>query len=474
MNNSAENFASPAASPLAPPLAPATSHDGLTDALPDEALPPSHQTQTRSSALFAQACQWMPGGVNSPVRAFGAVGGTPRFIERGAGAHMWDADGNRYIDYVGSWGPLIHGHAAPIINDAVRAQLERGTSYGAPTALEVEMARLVCEIVPSIEMVRMVNSGTEAVMGALRAARGWAMRDNPNRRKLIKFAGCYHGHADALLVQAGSGATTLGTPDSAGVTPAQIADTVTANYNDIEGTRNLIRTLNGQLAVVAVEPLPANMGLVPPQAGFLEMLREETEKAGALLLFDEVMTGFRVAKSGYQSLCGVRPDLTTLGKIIGGGFPVGAYGGRRDVMEMVSPAGPVYQAGTLSGNPIAMTAGLATLHALNDQSYDQLEGHGARLEAGIVEALQRHEIAGQLQRQGSMWTLFFSDRPVTSYAQAKASDLVRYGRFFHAMLERGVYLPPAQFEAAFISLAHGDDEISATIDAVDGALGALM
>ena len=469
MNNSAENFASPAA----PPLAPATSHDGLTDALPDEALPPSHQRQTRSSALFARACQWMPGGVNSPVRAFGAVGGTPRFIERGAGAYMWDADGNRYIDYVGSWGPLIHGHAAPIINDAVRAQLERGTSYGAPTALEVEMARVVCDIVPSIEMVRMVNSGTEAVMGALRAARGWAMRDNPNRRKLIKFAGCYHGHADALLVQAGSGATTLGAPDSAGVTPAQIADTVIANYNDIEGTRNLIRTLRDQLAVVAVEPLPANMGLVPPRPGFLQMLRAETENVGALLLFDEVMTGFRVAKAGYQSLCGVRPDLTTLGKIIGGGFPVGAYGGRRDVMEMVSPAGPVYQAGTLSGNPIAMTAGLATLNALNDQSYHQLEGHGARLEAGINEALERHGIAGQLQRQGSMWTLFFSDQPVTSYAQAKASDLVRYGRFFHAMLERGVYLPPAQFEAAFLSLAHGDDEISATIDAVDSALGAL-
>ncbi len=412
----------------------------------------------------------MPGGVNSPVRAFGAVGGTPRFMERGAGAHMWDADDNRYIDYVGSWGPLIHGHAAPLINDAVRAQLERGTSYGAPTALEVEMARVVCEIMPSIEMIRMVNSGTEAVMGALRAARGWCMAQSPRRRKTIKFAGCYHGHADALLVQAGSGATTLGAPDSAGVTPAQVADTIIAHYNDIEGTRALIRQHADELAVVAVEPLPANMGLVHPRAGFLEMLREETERVGALLLFDEVMTGFRVAKGGYQSLCDIKPDLTTLGKIIGGGFPVGAYGGRRDIMEMVSPAGPVYQAGTLSGNPIAMTAGLATLGALNNESYAQLETHGAHLQSGIEAALKKHGIAAQLQRQGSMWTLFFNAQPVQSYEQAKASDLTMYGRFFHAMLERGVYLPPAQFEAAFVSLAHGDDEINATIEAVDEAL----
>ena len=467
MNNSAPDFA-PAADIAA--LAPATSHDGLTDALPDSALPDSHQNYGRSSDLFARAQQLMPGGVNSPVRAFGAVGGTPRFMERGQGPHLWDADGNRYIDYVCSWGPLILGHAAPQINDAVRAQLDRGTSYGAPTALEVEMARAVCAAVPSIEMVRMVNSGTEAVMGALRAARGWAMRENPNRRKLIKFAGCYHGHADALLVQAGSGATTLGAPDSAGVTPAQIADTVSATYNDLEGTRALIRELGAELAVVAIEPLPANMGLVPPRAGFLEMLREETEKIGALLLFDEVMTGFRVAKGGYQSLCGITPDLTTLGKIIGGGFPVGAYGGRRDIMEMVSPAGPVYQAGTLSGNPIAMTAGLATLNALTGESYAQLEKRGAQLEAGINAALKDHEIVAQLQRQGSMWTLFFNADPVTSYAQAKASDLTMYGRFFHAMLERGVYLPPAQFEAAFISLTHGEAEINATIEAAREAL----
>ena len=462
MDNTSSNFA------------PATSHDGLSDTLPDSALPPAHQNQTRSSALFAQAQNLMPGGVNSPVRAFGAVGGTPRFMERGDGATLWDADDNKYIDYVGSWGPLIHGHAAPLINDAVRAQLERGTSFGAPTSLEVEMARVVCEIMPSIEMIRMVNSGTEAVMGALRAGRGWCMAQNQNRRKLIKFAGCYHGHADALLVQAGSGATTLGAPDSAGVTPAQVADTVLAHYNDIEGTRDLIREIGAELAVVAVEPLPANMGLVHPKAGFLEMLREETQRVGALLLFDEVMTGFRVAKGGYQSLCGITPDLTTLGKIIGGGFPVGAYGGRRDIMEMVSPAGPVYQAGTLSGNPIAMTAGLATLNALNDESYAQLEARGAQLEVGIKDALKEHQIEAQLQRQGSMWTLFFNANPVQSYEQAKASDLTMYGRFFHAMLERGVYLPPAQFEAAFVSLCHGEAEIEMTIEAVNGALGDIL
>ena len=460
----------PASNPL---TRPATSHDGLTDTVDAARLPPATQDNRRSERIFAEAVELMPGGVNSPVRAFGAVGGTPRFIARGEGARMWDEDGNCYIDYVGSWGPLIHGHAPAFVHDAVKSQLDRGASFGAPTHLEVEMARVVCAAVPSMEMVRMVNSGTEAVMGALRAARGWAMKDNPNRRKLIKFAGCYHGHADALLVQAGSGATTLGAPDSAGVTPAQIADTVLGHFNNIEGTRALIREIGAQLAVVAVEPLPANMGLVPPAPGFLEMLREETERVGALLLFDEVMTGFRVAKGGYQSLCGIVPDLTTLGKIIGGGFPVGAYGGRRDVMEMVSPNGPVYQAGTLSGNPIAMTAGLATLNALNDESYAQLEARGAQLESGLNEALKSRGIAAQVQRQGSMWTLFFHADPVRSYAQAKASDLTMYAQFFHAMLERGVYLPPAQFEAAFISLCHGEAEIEATIEAARGALGAV-
>ena len=477
MKNSAASSAASANDEIAadktPAIAPATSHDGLSDTVSAAALPPSHQNQARSSALFSQARELMPGGVNSPVRAFGAVGGTPCFMARGKGPLLWDEDGNRYVDYVGSWGPLIHGHAPPFVHDAVKSQLDRGASFGAPTALEVEMARAVCAAVPSIEMVRMVNSGTEAVMGALRAARGWAMRDNPRRRKLIKFAGCYHGHADALLVQAGSGATTLGAPDSAGVTPAQIADTVLAHFNDLEGTRALIRELGDELAVVAVEPLPANMGLVPPRAGFLQMLREETQNVGALLLFDEVMTGFRVAKGGFQSLCDIRPDLTTLGKIIGGGFPVGAYGGRREIMEMVAPAGPVYQAGTLSGNPIAMTAGLATLNALTDESYAQLEARGAQLQRGLEDALKSSGIAGQVQRQGSMWTIFFSDAPVQSYAAAKASDLTAYARWFHAMLERGVYLPPAQFEAAFISLAHGESEIEATIEAARQSLQTL-
>jgi glutamate-1-semialdehyde 2,1-aminomutase len=338
--------------------------------------------------------------------------------------------------------------------------LDAGASFGAPTALEVELAREVCAAVPSIEMVRMVNSGTEAVMGALRAARGFT-----GRSKVIKFAGCYHGHADSLLVQAGSGATTLGVPDSAGVTVTQTADTVTASFNDFEGTRQLIRELGDQLACLALEPLPANMGVVPAQPGFLEMLREETSRVGALLLFDEVMTGFRLAKGGYQELAGIRPDLTTLGKIIGGGFPVGAYGGRREIMECVAPAGPVYQAGTLSGNPVAMTAGLATIRPLNHESYAYLEALGARLEAGLREALAEAGRPAQVQRVGSMWTLFFNAEPVSDYATAKLSDTAAFGQFFHGMLERGVYLPPSQFEAAFLSLAHDESLVDETIEA---------
>ena len=418
-----------------------------------------------STLLFEEAQTLLPGGVNSPVRAFNLVGGTPRFIARGEGAYFWDEDGNRYLDYVGSWGPLIHGHAPAFVHEVVRAQLDLGTSFGAPTRLEVEMARAVVEAVPSIEMVRMVNSGTEAVMGALRAARGYT-----GRRKIIKFAGCYHGHADGLLVQAGSGALTLGIPDSAGVTAAQTQDTVSANYNDIEGTRALIRELGHELACVAVEPLPANMGLVKPLTGFLEMLREETEKTGAVLLFDEVMTGFRLAKGGFQEVVGITPDMTTLGKIIGGGFPVGAYGGKKEIMSCVAPAGPVYQAGTLSGNPIAMTAGLRAINALNDESYEKLERMGARLEEGMNEVLRDLNVEAQLQRWGSMWTLFFNPKPVESYADAKTSDTKQFGRFFHAMLERGIYLPPAQFEAAFISLAHTEEDIDNTIAATREAL----
>lgn len=409
----------------------------------------------------------MPGGVNSPVRAFGSVGGTPHFMARGEGAHLVDEDGNRFIDYVGSWGPLIHGHAPAFVHDAVRAQLDRGASFGAPTALEVEMAREVCDAVPSIEMVRMVSSGTEAVMGALRAIRGYT-----GRNKILKFSGCYHGHADALLVQAGSGAMTLGVPDSAGVTAHQTADTLIANYNDIEGTRALIRQWKDELACVAVEPLPANMGLVLPRDGFLEMLREETSKCGAVLLFDEVMTGFRSARGGFQERCGITPDVTTLGKIIGGGFPVGAYGGSRALMECVAPAGPVYQAGTLSGNPIAMTAGLATLRGLNEASYARLETLGARLEAGIRVALADSGVAAQFHRVGSMWTLFFSAQPVMDYSTARTCDTARFGRWFHAMLERGVYLPPSQFEAAFLSLAHDEALVDETIAAARESLKA--
>ncbi len=407
----------------------------------------------------------MPGGVNSPVRAFKSVGGTPRFMARGQGAYLWDEDGHRLLDYVGSWGPLIHGHAAPFVNDAVRAQLERGTSFGAPTALEIEMARELCNAVPGLAMVRMVNSGTEAVMGAIRAARGFTAK-----RQIIKFAGCYHGHSDGLLVQAGSGALTLGVPDSAGVTAQQTADTVVADYNDTDGTRATLRAIGNELACVVIEPLAANMGLVPPRPGFLEMLCEETARLGAVLLFDEVMSGFRVARGGYQKICGITPDMTTLGKIIGGGFPVGAYGGRRDIMECVAPAGPVYQAGTLSGNPVAMVAGLAALRALNDESYATLEALGAQLEEGLRAVLDETGTPAQLHRFGSMWTLFFSAAPVTDYAAAKASDTAAYARFFHAMLERGVYLPPSQFEAAFISLAHTQGDIAATVEAARESL----
>ncbi len=418
-----------------------------------------------STHLFEEAQALLPGGVNSPVRAFNSVGGTPRFISHGEGAYMWDEDGHKLLDYVGSWGPLIHGHAPGFVHDAVREQLDRGTTFGAPTKLEVEMARAVVAAVPSVEMVRMGNSGTEAVMGALRAARGFT-----GRRKIIKFAGCYHGHADALLVQAGSGALTLGIPDSAGVTPAQTQDTVVATFNDTEGTRQLIRELGHELACVAVEPLPANMGLVKPKPGFLEMLREETERSGALLLFDEVMTGFRLAKGGFQEVVGITPDITTLGKIIGGGFPVGAYGGKSEIIKCVAPSGPVYQAGTLSGNPIAMTAGLAAINALNDDSYARLEVLGARLEDGFNRVLRDTQTHAQLQRWGSMWTLFFSATPVESFADAKASDTKRFGQFFHAMLQRGVYLPPAQFEAAFISLAHSEADIDATVEAARESL----
>ncbi len=424
------------------------------------------QSTPQSQHLFDDAQKIMPGGVNSPVRAFGSVGGTPRFMARAEGAYLWDADGNQLLDYVGSWGPMILGHAPHRVLERVRDQLSRGTSYGAPTALEVEMAQAVIDAVPSIEMIRMVNSGTEAVMGALRAARGFT-----GRRKIVKFAGCYHGHSDSLLVAAGSGAMTLGVPDSAGVTAHQTEDTLVAPFNDFEATLRVLDAAGDDLACVVVEPLPANMGLVFPKTGFLEMLREETAKRGAVLLFDEVMTGFRQSKGGFQNLCGVKPDMTTLGKIIGGGFPVGAYGGKREIMSCVAPIGPVYQAGTLSGNPIAMTAGLATLNELTDAAYAQLEARGAQLEDGLNRVLDATKTRAQLHRLGSMWTLFFSDEPVTDYESAKKSDTKKFAQFFHGMLNRGIYLPPSQFEAAFISLAHTPNDIEKTIDAAREVLG---
>jgi glutamate-1-semialdehyde 2,1-aminomutase len=360
---------------------------------------------------------------------------------------------------------MILGHGDPKVLLALQTQLHKGISFGAPTELEVDLAELLCEKLPYLEMVRLVNSGTEAVMSAIRAARGFT-----RRAKIIKFAGCYHGHSDGLLVAAGSGAATLGVPNSAGVTPAQVADTVVANFNDLEGTRQLIQNLGDDLAAVIVEPLAGNMGLVEPLSGFLEMLREETQKSGAVLIFDEVMSGFRVSAAGYQQLCGVTPDLVTLGKIIGGGLPVGAYGGRKEIMQQIAPSGPVYQAGTLSGNPLAITAGLATLNQLDDALYQRLETLGQRLENGLKELINEKQIPAQLHRMGSMWTLFFTANPVTDYATAAQSDTERFGKYFHAMLNRGIYLPPSQFESAFISAAHTEDDIDETINAATEAL----
>lgn len=426
------------------------------------------KTSTSMQELFAAASEILPGGVNSPVRAWGAVGDTPLFIQRGEGAYVWDEDGDRYLDYLASWGPLILGHCPPVVQGAIRDQLERGSSFGAPTRGEVELAQVLCEAIPSMEMVRMVSSGTEAVMSALRVARGAT-----GRAMILKFSGCYHGHSDALLVQAGSGALTLGQPNSAGVTPAAVQDTVIAPYNDLPGAREAIRATGRKLAAVIVEPVAANMGLVPPREGFLEMLREETERLGALLIFDEIVTGFRVARGGYQQVCGITPDLTTLGKIIGGGLPAAAYGGRRDLMEQVAPSGPVYQAGTLSGNPLAVQAGLATLGELNTAAYERLEHLGALLENSLSEVLRRAPMPVRLTRVGSMWTLFFNFQWVDDYSTAMVCDTGAYGRFFHHMLARGIYLPPSQFETAFISLAHTEEEITGTVEAVAESLQQL-
>jgi len=423
---------------------------------------------TRSQQLFAEAQRYLPGGVDSPVRAFRAVGGQPLFVERGAGSRLVDVDGNEYVDYVLSWGPLILGHAHPRVVAALQVAATRGTSYGAPTALETELARLVVQAFPSIERVRFVNSGTEATMSALRLARGFTKRD-----KIIKFDGCYHGHADGLLVKAGSGALTLGTPDSAGVTPGAAADTLSAPYNDLETIKEIFAAHPNEIAAVIVEPIAGNMGVVPPRPGFLEGLREITAAAGALLIFDEVITGFRVAHGGVQELTGLRADLTCLGKIIGGGLPVGAYGGRADIMALLAPEGPVYQAGTLAGNPLAMTAGLETLRELAQPGvYATLEKQSAALAQGIAEAAGQADVPIFRTRVGSMFTTFFTDQPVVDYTSAKQANTKRYARFFGEMLRQGVYLAPSQFEAGFMSTAHSVEDVARTIEAAKAAFAA--
>ena len=421
---------------------------------------------TQSEALFERARRVMPGGVNSPVRAFKAVGGTPLFVRKAEGSRIWDADGKAYIDYVGSWGPMILGHAFPAVVDAVQQAAAKGTSYGAPCAGEVELADRVVRLVPSIEKVRFVSSGTEAAMSALRLARGFT-----GRRRILKFEGCYHGHADALLVAAGSGVATLGIPGSAGVPEGTVADTLVAPYNDPRAVEQVVATHGAELAAVIVEPVAGNMGCVAPREGYLEALREITRLCGALLIFDEVMTGFRLALGGAQQLYGITPDLTCLGKILGGGLPVAAYGGRAEIMDQVAPDGPVYQAGTLSGNPLAMAAGCAMLDALKRQaSYERLDALTIRLQVGLARAAQAAAIMLTVNRVGSMITPFFCRGPVADYAAARGSDTALFARFFHGMLERGVYLPPAQFEAAFVSLAHSEADIDETLRAAGATL----
>jgi glutamate-1-semialdehyde 2,1-aminomutase len=432
-----------------------------------DAKPPD---RIRSREAFARACRVIPGGVNSPARAFGGVGGQPPFIARGEGPYLFDLDGNRYLDYVGSWGPLILGHCHPRVVEAVQESLHRGATFGAPTEIETQLAEVIVELVPSIEMVRMVSSGTEASMSAIRLARGYTGRD-----VIVKFAGCYHGHVDSLLVQAGSSATTLGVPNSPGVPTGCTADTLVLRYNDVTSLVDAFKVYGDHIAGVILEPVVGNMGLVAPRPEFLGELRRLTRHHGALLIFDEVITGFRLALGGAQELYRQTPDLTVLGKIVGGGLPVGAYGGRADIMSRVMPAGPVFQAGTLSGNPLAMAAGLATLEELRAHPpYQRLEQLGQTLANGLTQGARAAGLPHQLARVGSMWTLFFNPEPVADYDTARQSDTTRFARFFWAMLDRGIYLPCSQFEAAFLSAVHTEKHIEETLAAARDALQTVV
>ena len=423
----------------------------------------------RSNMLFQHAKEVIPGGVNSPVRACKSVGRDPVFVDRAEGCMLYDADGNAYIDYVGSWGPMILGHRHPAVVSALQATLERGTSFGAPTDLEIELAEMVIAAVPGIDTVRFVNSGTEATMSAIRLARGVTGRD-----LIIKFDGCYHGHADTLLVEAGSGVATLGIPGSPGVPAAVAAQTISIPFNDREAVQRVMSEKGPEVACVIVEPVAGNMGLVPPAEGFLTGLREMTEKAGSLLIFDEVITGFRVSLGGAQALYNVMPDLTTLGKIIGGGLPVGAYGGKKEIMDQIAPQGPVYQAGTLSGNPLAMAAGIATLAELNKSGvYAELDQKADFLTKGIREAAQASGIAVQVGRVGSVFGMFFNDKPVRNMSDAKSCDLDRFTRYYDAMLEQGIYIAPSQFESGFVSTAHGEEQIKKTIQTIQAVFDRL-
>ncbi len=421
----------------------------------------------KSQELFQRAQKVLPGGVNSPVRAFKSVGRDPVFIQRANGSKIWDVDGNMYIDYIGSWGPMLLGHAHPEVVEAVKQATEGGLSFGAPAETEVLIGELICEMVPSIDVVRMVNSGTEATMSAIRLARAYTGRD-----KIIKFEGCYHGHGDAFLIKAGSGALTLGTPDSPGVTGGTARDTLIAQFNNIQSVKELFENNKDSIAAVIIEPVAGNMGCVPPSDTFLNDLRDLCTKYNSLLIFDEVMTGFRLARGGAQELFGVTPDLTTLGKVIGGGMPVGAYGGKREIMSMIAPSGPVYQAGTLSGNPIAMASGytmLKYIHGHNDL-YDALERKGAAIEEGIRNVISKKSYPAAVNRAGSMFTVFFADKEVKDFETASSSDREKFAAYFGSMLEGGIYMPPSQFEAAFISTAHSDGDIEHTLSAVEVAL----